>query len=79
MKATKVKTVKAVVTKTKRSKAEKLSKVVVKTVSGPTKKSTISLKSETKNKLSGDDFLCKSSRPTKLICKILLKSLLSIN
>ena len=62
-------TVKATVTKTKRTKAEKLSKVVIKTASGKTKKSMISLKSETNNKLSGDDFLCKSTQSTELKCK----------
>ena len=46
-----------------------MSTVVIKTASRKSKKSTISLKSETKNKLSGDDFLCQSTQSTELVCK----------
>ena len=59
-KATKSKTVKAVVTKTKRTKSEKSSKVIIKAASRKSKKSMISLKSESENKLSGHDFQCQS-------------------
>ena len=50
-KATKVKTVKAVVTKTKKRQAEKSSKVVIKPASRKSKKLTISFKSETKKQI----------------------------
>ena len=67
-KSTRSKTVKAVVTKTKITKAEKSSKFVIKAASRKSKKSTISLKSETENKLSSDDFQCQSLS-TELKCK----------
>ena len=68
-KATKFKIIKAVVAKTKKRNTEKSSKAIFKPASRKSKKSTILLKSETKNKSSGDDYQSKFILSTQLKCK----------
>ena len=79
-KATKFKIIKAVVAKTKKRNTEKSSKAIlmIKPASRKIKNSTISLKSETKNKTSGDDYQSKFILSTQINAKILLKFFLSI-
>ena len=71
---TKGKNGKAAVAKTKESKAKKALGVVTITAAGKSKRSKVSFKSETTNKMSGDDFLCKHTQPTELASKKLDES-----
>ena len=71
---TKGKNGKAAVAKTKESKAKKALGVVTITAAGKSKRSKVSFKSETTNKMSGNDFLCKHTQPTELASKKLDES-----